>query len=113
MHFALQRDIRRSFNPESGKKGRVHCLEPDALGCSSFVTNSANTRAQKIDTVIMADPLAGRICGGQGLRRRKGQSQFANDISRKCLWSALLPFAEQLRCMGWRPELDSGNRVTV
>ena len=31
VHFALQRDIRRSFNRESGKKGRVHCLEPDAL----------------------------------------------------------------------------------
>ena len=56
MHFALQRDIRRSFNRESGKRGRVHCLEPDALGCSPLVVNSANTSAQKIDNVIMAAP---------------------------------------------------------
>jgi hypothetical protein len=56
VHFVLQRDIRRSFNRESGKSGRIHCLEPDVLGCSPLVTNSANTSAQKIDNVIMAAP---------------------------------------------------------
>jgi hypothetical protein len=54
VHFALQRGIRHGFNRESGKKGRVHCLEPDAFGCSPLVTNSANTSAQRIDKVIMA-----------------------------------------------------------
>lgn len=53
VHLALQRDIRRSFNRESGKRGRVHCLEPDALGSWLLVVNSANTSAQKIDNVIM------------------------------------------------------------
>jgi hypothetical protein len=56
VHFALQRDVRRSSNRERGKRGRVHCLEADPLCSSSLVTNSANTRAQKIDNVIMAAP---------------------------------------------------------
>jgi hypothetical protein len=57
VHFALQRDIRCSFNRESGKRGRVHCFEPDALGSWFLVVNSANTSAQKIVNVIMAAPL--------------------------------------------------------
>jgi hypothetical protein len=56
VHFALQRDIRRSFNRESRKRGRVHCLEPDAFGWSLLVVNSARTSAQNIDIVIMAAP---------------------------------------------------------
>jgi hypothetical protein len=57
VHFALERDVRRSFNRETGKRSCVHCLEPDALGCSPLVVKSANTSAQKIDIVIMAAPL--------------------------------------------------------
>src|ERR1700686_2555673 len=56
VHFALQRDIWRSFFGESGKRGRVHCLEPDVVGCSPLTVDSANTSAQKIDNVIMAGP---------------------------------------------------------
>jgi hypothetical protein len=56
VHFALEREVRRSFDRESGKRGRVHCLEPDALGCSPLVVKRANTSAQKIDSVIMAAP---------------------------------------------------------
>jgi hypothetical protein len=55
VHFALQRDIRRGFNTETGKTGRVH-FEPDAFGSWPFVVNSANTSAQKIVNVIMAGP---------------------------------------------------------
>ena len=110
MHLALQRDIGRSFDRQSRKRGRVHCLAPDVLAlrnwvensvpaagrikdghvqhqhrvmpaparakplsrffrifglhcnyflsveCSRLVANSANTSAQKIDTVIMVGP---------------------------------------------------------
>ena len=56
VHFALERDIRRGFNRESGKSARVHWLEPDVFCCSPVVVKSANTSAQKIEIVIMAAP---------------------------------------------------------
>jgi hypothetical protein len=57
VHFALERHIRRGFDRESGKRDRIHCLEPDRFGCSPLIVNSANTSAQKIDRVIMGAPL--------------------------------------------------------
>lgn len=72
MHFALQLDIGRSWNRESGEGGRLHRLKPDPLGCSSLVVNNANTSAQKIDIVIMvASPYADASEGspdGRGVR---------------------------------------------
>ena len=65
--------------------------------------------AQKIDIVITALLQTACICGGHGLRRCKGQSQFSDEISRKCRWSARLPLTEQLRYIGLPPQLNSGN----
>lgn len=39
VHIALQRDIRRSLNRESGKRGRVHCLEPDIIAPRNWIEN--------------------------------------------------------------------------
>jgi hypothetical protein len=37
VHLALQRDIRRSFDHQSRKRGRVHCLAPDVLALGNWI----------------------------------------------------------------------------
>lgn len=49
MHLALQRDIRRSFDLQSGKRGRVHCLAPDVLTLRNWIEDAIPAAARVKD----------------------------------------------------------------
>jgi hypothetical protein len=46
VHFALQRDIRRRFNRETGKRGRAHYLAPDVLALWNRIEDPVPTAAR-------------------------------------------------------------------
>lgn len=70
MHFALQRDIRRSFDRQSRKRGRVHYLAPDVFALRNWIEDPIPAAARVKDghvqhehrvvpTPSRAEPLSG------------------------------------------------------